>query len=138
MTDSPTKLYTIWKLPSTSNPLCTIYKENPNAEVEIDPFTGEEIDNSVSIGNQLLRHFVISTEIKLGKMSYFQLGYNFRRAIELAYDERKGMSGFTYGLGLQIKKIGISYAYANYAKGFLANSVSLKLDFKNFYRKTNN
>lgn len=115
-----------------------LYKEDPNRVVEIDPFTGEEIDNSVNFGNQLLRHFVISTEIKLGKRSYFQLGYNFRRAIELAYDERKGMSGFTFGLGLQIKKIGISYAYANYAKGFLANSVSLKLDFKNFYRKINN
>lgn len=115
-----------------------LYQEDPNKKVEIDPFTGEEIDNSVSFGNQLLRHVVIGTEIKLGKISYFQLGYNFRRAIELAYDERNGMSGFTFGLGLQIKKIGISYAYANYAKGFLANSVSLKLDFKNFYRKINN
>ncbi len=64
--------------------------------------------------DKLFRHFVFALNINLGKRIEISAGYNHMRRSELAIDEKKGMSGFSYGVGLYLNKFIVHFAQSHY------------------------
>ena len=90
----------------------------PNSEidaVEIDPVTGEVINNNnFEFGDILMRHLSLGTEILISENFHFRFGYNYRRRQELKVAEKPGTAGFSYGLSMKISRFHLSYGRATY------------------------
>ena len=57
--------------------------DDPNATVNIDPTTGEVIEDKVTSAEKVFLHLVPSAEILLSENFMLRLGYNFRRRQEM-------------------------------------------------------
>ncbi len=78
-----------------------------------DP-NGNEIEEDISLIDEISRHFIIGAEIFPRKSFTFRLGYNFRRKAELSLQDQSFMSNIDFGFGLRLRKFEINYAYAKY------------------------
>lgn len=86
-----------------------------DAETVVDPLTGEVVEqNEFEFGDRLMRHVILGAELLLGDNFAFQFGYNYRRRQELKLEERPGTAGFSWGLGVNIKRFRIQYGRAIY------------------------
>lgn len=83
--------------------------------VVIDPLTGLVVENTKNnFGDRLMRHVIIGTEFLLGESFKLNMGYNYRRRQELKLEDRPGTAGFSWGIGLNMKRFALSYGRAIY------------------------
>lgn len=82
---------------------------DPNAQ-NTDPITGETVTTTPGFGNMLMRHIVVGGELSPSDNFNIQLGYNFRRSMEMKPSTRQSTAGFTFGIGLKIAKFRLNYA----------------------------
>jgi len=111
--------------------------EDPNKETELDPFTGEPVNNNNSwdFGDKLMRHAVIGVEFAPGKGNFLvQLAYNYRRRQELKIASRTAMVGFSFGFGIKISKFKLSYSHANYHLAGGTNTFTITTNFSDFLK----
>lgn len=82
------------------------------------------------LGDKILRHLILSGEIYFGENFRARLGYDYMQQKEMVLTTYRGLSGFSLGFGLQIKKYSIDYAYevASVAGGNHYFSISTDLD----------
>ncbi|HKL03876.1 MAG TPA: type IX secretion system protein PorQ [Cryomorphaceae bacterium] len=107
--------------------------EQGSETTEIDPITGEEVSNvNDGFGENLMRHLVLNAEIIVTKNIHLRVGYNYNRRQQLKIESRPGGGGFTYGLGVRIAKIHISYARAAYSLAGASNHFTLGVKFDDF------
>lgn len=71
-------------------------------------------DKDISFGDLLLNHVVLGVEIAPSDRFYLAAGYNCKRGHELKADGGSKWTGVTLGGGLQLKRIKLGAAYANY------------------------
>ena len=64
--------------------------------------------------DKLFRHLNFNGEFYLGKALTARIGYNHLRRQELSLAMRRTMGGFSFGLGLQIKRFQLNYGSAIY------------------------
>lgn len=108
---------------------------DPNAEPEVDPFTGELINKKGwDFGDKLMRHLAIGGEFIPGKGNFsVRLGYNYRRRAEMRIASRKAMVGFSWGFGFKISKINLSYARATYSLAGATNHITITTKLSDFF-----
>ena len=82
----------------------------------IDPITGETVTKKSAdkFGDNLMRHFTLGAEFTIAKVIALRGGYNYGRRQELKTETRKGMVGFSFGLGLNFKRFSIDYGRSLY------------------------
>jgi hypothetical protein len=85
-----------------------------------------------TIGDKVMRHLTIGTELVLGKNFGILVGYNHQRRKEMAPDVRPGVSGYSWGLSFKISKIQITYASMAYFPGFNANLFTFSSSLNDF------
>jgi hypothetical protein len=56
--------------------------------------------------------------------------------MELAFNERRGLSGFSFGLQLALNRWGFSYSYALYNTAASNNALSLYVNIGEFFPKS--
>lgn len=108
--------------------------ENAVDEPEIDPFTGEIIEEKGwDFGDKLMRHVVVGGEFIPGNGNFsVRLGYNYRRRTEMQIASRKALVGFSWGFGLKISKLKLSYARATYSLAGATNHFTITTNLKDF------
>lgn len=106
--------------------------DDPNEPAQIDPNTGQAIISTPTVVDKALRHIVVNNEIILSNNFMLRVGYNFRRRAELAVDVKPGSVGLTYGLGIRLKKLHLSYGRGAYHIGGIPNNFTLALRFADF------
>jgi hypothetical protein len=107
---------------------------DPTLKPTIDPTTGEEIPvEAPGFFNKLGRHMVIGTEL-VAKNFSIGFGYNFRRRQELKVTDKAGISGFSFGLGMNIKKIRFSYGLASYNRAGISNHITVAININEWMR----
>ncbi len=86
-----------------------------------------------------LRHLIAGVEILPSKSFYIAIGYNYQRRQEMKLDTYSGLTGFSTGLGINLKKFSFNYGIAKYhAVGSSQNfTISLNLN-KIFYNGRKN
>jgi hypothetical protein len=108
--------------------------EDPNDQVEIDPTTGEVIEDKVTRAEKALLHLVPSTEILLGKNFMLRVAYNYRRRQELVLPNKPALTGVSFGIGLRVSRIHISYGYSQLHLAGISNTFTLAARFADFKR----
>lgn len=106
--------------------------EDPNAAVQIDPTTGETIVDEKNGIERALLHVVPSAEILLSKNFMLRVAYNFRRRQELVLPDKPAITGVSFGVGLRVSKIHISYAYSQLHLAGISNTFTLACRFADF------
>lgn len=106
--------------------------EDPNAQIQIDPTTGEVIETKVTTAEKALLHAVPSAEILLGRNMMLRVAYNYRRRQELVLPEKPALTGVSFGIGLRISKLHISYGYSQLHLAGISNTFTLAARFADF------
>ncbi|MBK7555410.1 MAG: type IX secretion system protein PorQ [Flavobacteriales bacterium] len=109
--------------------------DDPNAQVNIDPTTGEVITEKVTFMDKALLHVIGNVEILLGKNLHVRFGYNYRRRQELSIEEKPGLAGISFGAGIRVAKIHVSYGYAQYHLAGASNSFTVAVRFNDFKKQ---
>ncbi len=94
--------------------------------------TTDEEDNSISFGNNLLRHMVVGVEFLPFKNFYLATGFNPMRRYELANNNNKSTVGWSWGFGVKIYKFHISYGSARYHLAATSNHFSITTNLSAF------
>ncbi len=89
----------------------------------------------MSIGDNALRHLSLGGELNLSKHFVVRFGYNHMRRKEASPDQKRGTTGFSWGLGFKINKFHISYGSASLFPGYNSNQFSLLCNLGEFYKK---
>lgn len=109
---------------------------DPNSQTQqIDLATGEPIIKKFTFVDKLARHATIGTELLLSDNFNLRVGYNHQKRKELAIASRNSTVGFSWGFGIKIKKIDISYGSARYHLAGSTNMFSLSLNPNDFFKK---
>ncbi len=109
---------------------------DPNTQTQIDPTTGATIVKKVTSVDRALLHIVPNAEILFGPNFMVRLGYNYRRRQELAFDVKPGLSGVSFGIGLKVSRLIISYSYAQFNPAGASNTFTLAMRFSDLKRST--
>lgn len=88
----------------------------------------------ISFGDNLFRHFVIGTEFIPTRNFYVAFGYNQRQHKENRDSQVGGAAGISWGLGLRVAKIDISYGMGKYHTAGAANSITLSTNLNRFVK----
>ena len=112
--------------------------DDPDADNQTDIFgrTSEKGAFSKSIDN-LFRHLIFNGEFLIGRAEQFRIrfGYNHLRKQELKVSTFRSLSGFSFGLGFNIKKIKIDYGVGYYHISGANNHLSLRLNMDRIFNK---
>ena len=108
---------------------------DPNASVTIDPTSGEVITEKVSFMDKALLHVIGNVEILLGKNMHLRFGYNYRRRQELKIEEKPGLAGISFGAGIRVARIHVSYGYAQYHLAGANNSFTVAIRLSDFRKQ---
>jgi hypothetical protein len=87
------------------------------------------------ISDQVMRHLIFGVEFFPIKNFYIRAGYNYQRRQELKIDTHASTVGFSWGLGLSIKWIQLSYGRATYSLAGASNHFSITTDLSAFYKR---
>lgn len=74
------------------------------------------------------RHFVFGVELFPSGKIYLRIGHNIRQSRELKLNDRAGFVGYTFGLGLRLKKFSLSYAFDAYHLAGRSNHITFSMN----------
>lgn len=103
--------------------------DDPYQAAQVDPTTGELIEDKVSTAEKALWHIVPNAEVLFGQNFMLRFGYNYKRRQELNLAEKPGLTGMSLGIGLKVSKLHLSYAFAQFYPGSASNTISLAVRF---------
>jgi hypothetical protein len=112
------------------------YDDPLNPTSTTDPFTGQNLTKSplATFADKAFRHLGVGIELNIGKAFYATLGYSYRQMVEMKAAETFNLSGFSFGLGLNVKGFKISYARNNYHLVQAPNFISVTTSLERFFR----
>lgn len=94
--------------------------------------SGEAVTKNISFADMLFRHFIFGVDLTPGENFYLSVSYNHRRAQELALDDMKTMSGFSFGGGLKLKKFHLDFAASEYQTGIWTYEFTVSTNLNSF------
>ena len=88
------------------------YDDPLDLEGNYDPISGttKEKSGAAKFADNLMRHIVFGGEIYIGKNLVLRAAYNYGMRQNLQTPTKKGMCGFSYGIGVNIWKLSINYS----------------------------
>jgi len=89
----------------------------------------------ITFGDNILRHVTLGTELLLGEFTHIRIGYDHQMRKELSPSERKKLTGFAWGFGVQLYKIHFNYASSAFFPGITTNQFSAVFNISSFYTK---
>jgi hypothetical protein len=109
---------------------------NPNKRNKtIDLETQKEKVEKIPIPEKAMRHINFVGEMLFSENFNLLFGYNYQRRKELSPEQRKVMTGFSWGLSLNLLKFRFTYGMASYYPGKPSFNFSLLKNMSDFKRK---
>ncbi len=94
-----------------------------------------EVNRFDIFADKLMRHTVFGVEFLLGENFHFDLGYNYKRRMEMKMDNWPGLVGFSWGFGFRIAKFHVAYGNSRYHLAGGTNHFSLTVNLSEFYNR---
>ena len=107
-----------------------VNKRNKNIDLE----TGQVKVDPVPFGDKVMRHFNFGAELMFSDNFQLRGGYNHQRRKELAPENSKGSTGFSWGAGIGIKNFKIDYAMVVYFPGVTTSMFGVSKNLSDFKR----
>jgi hypothetical protein len=108
------------------------YANTNSRNKEIDLETNQIKNQELKFGEKAMRHVIFNTEFVFSDNFQIRAGYNHQRRAELGPENRRAATGFSWGLGIGVKKLKISYGSAGYFPGLASNYFSVSRDLSGF------
>jgi len=110
---------------------------NSNRTNTVNTLNSDEANQAwlEDFADKLMRHLAFGVEFIPLESFQVRAGYNYMRRQELKLDTRAAMVGFSWGFGLKISGIAISYGRASYHLAGATNHFTLSTDFSAFTGK---
>ncbi|MDX1651817.1 MAG: type IX secretion system protein PorQ [Brumimicrobium sp.] len=103
---------------------------DPNLEPTIDPLTGEEVPvPKAGFGEKLGRHFIFQVEVLGGDLLRIRGAFDYHLRRQMLVQNRPGMGGFSFGVGLNFKRFSIDYGLKIFSSAGFNNLLTLRTDF---------
>lgn len=84
--------------------------------------------------DKLFRHFVFAADVYIANMVEIDIGYNYLRRQELNIgNSGNGLTGFSLGVSLLLKKLQIRYARSHYQNNTAYNQFGLNLTLNQYF-----
>jgi hypothetical protein len=116
------------------NQFLNLATEDPLLAGKTDAF-GQPLEQNLTFADKLSRHVALGSEIVLGKSLNLRVGYNFMNRREMTLDQRKGVTGFTFGAMVRIKRIEVAYSAARVHVVGSSHNVSIAINTKQIFAK---
>jgi hypothetical protein len=93
---------------------------DPNLKPKIDVLTGEIIAvKNPGFGEKIMRHFTYQVELIMSKNLHLRTAFDYHRRQELKLDQKPGVAGFSFGIGMYFKRFSLDYGLIAFsAAGF--------------------
>ena len=102
---------------------------------EIDLQTGLVKNRELGFGEKAMRHVIFNTELVFSENFQIRAGYNHQRRAELGPENRRALTGFSWGVGIGIKKLYLSYGSAGYFPGVATNYFTVSRNLSRLKKK---
>jgi hypothetical protein len=100
---------------------------DPSLKPTVDPLTGDTIPVPVSsFGEKLARHFTYQAEIILSKNIHIRAAFDYHHRQEMKVVSKPAMAGFSFGVGLNFKRLTVDYGLAIHSQAGYTNMLSLR------------
>ncbi len=87
------------------------------------------------LADEIFRHVVIGVEANIKKIVYIDFAYNHQRRMEYKQDTRRGLAGFSFGLGLRIKQFSFHAGLSALPLKQTQAHISLNINTAGFVKK---
>lgn len=104
---------------------------------KIDLQTGEPIEDKIGLGDKIMRHVILGTELVFSKNFNVRFGLNYQRRMEMSLPDYRGFAGFAWGFSLRLLKTNISYANGGFFPGKGTHQISLLLNLNELRKQQN-
>jgi len=103
------------------------YNDPLHPTIKINSLTGDTTFTAKSalISDKIFRHIVFGGELRIAKALQLRLSYNYKQRKEMLIDTRKGMVGFSWGIGIKVKGFRFDYARSAYHLAGSPNFISI-------------
>lgn len=112
-----------------------LYQNLNKPSLQKDLSTGEIIPENINLGNKVMSHLVIGSELLLGKSLYLAFGYNYLRRWEMGLRDLAGSAGFSWGFGIRISRLHFAYGRATTLTSNATDHLSLILNLQSRSKK---
>lgn len=103
--------------------------DNPADVQSTNLFGTEEEDTKEKkyFADKLFRHFIFGAELLLGKRVLVSASYNHLRRSDMVITDKTGMTGFAYGIGLDLNRFQVHFARSHYHIAGAYNELGLDI-----------
>lgn len=98
---------------------------NQSTEIFIDPTRTTSTKKYTF--DKMLRHLALGTELKISKAFYIRAGYNHLLRSEMKLSSGNGLTGYSMGLGIHLKKIEIDYGYQKTSRAASTHAITVQM-----------
>lgn len=102
---------------------------------EIDLETGQVKNQELGFGEKAMRHVLFNIELVFSEKFQLRTGYNHQRRAELGPENRRAMTGFSWGFDIGVKKLRLGYGSAGYFPGIASNYFTVSRDLTSFKKR---
>ena len=88
--------------------------------------------DEIGFVDMAFRHAVFSAEILPSKNMYLAISYNHRRRMEMAMENFKSVSGFSFGAGIKVYKFHVGFGASQFQLGHMAYQFSISTTLNEF------
>lgn len=106
-----------------------------NGDYDAITKTKKEKTNGAKFADRLMRHIVFGGEIYIGKNLVLRAAYNYGTRQNLKTPTKKGMCGFSYGVGVNIWHLSISYSRSEMHIYGSPNYITVSTNLDRFVKK---
>jgi hypothetical protein len=113
-----------------------IVYQDPNQKPTYDALTGDTIAvNTPGFMEKLANHLNLQVELIASKSLHFRTGFDFHRQQQLRVFNRPGLAGFSFGVGIYLKKVRLDYGVLIYSKAGQNHAVGISTNLSDWKRK---
>ncbi|MFM7683891.1 MAG: type IX secretion system protein PorQ [Bacteroidota bacterium] len=113
-----------------------IVYQDPNEKPTYDALTGDTIPvNKPGFMEKLAHHLNLQVELIASKSLHFRTGFDFHRQQQLRVYNRPGLAGFSFGVGIYLKKVRFDYGVMIYSKAGQNHAVGLSTNLSDWKKK---
>ncbi|MGB1103198.1 MAG: type IX secretion system protein PorQ [Crocinitomicaceae bacterium] len=106
---------------------------DPTLGPTVDQLTGDTIPPpSATFAQKVAYHTNFGFELVPSDNFFFRIGFNYQRRDALGIVDRKGASGFSFGLGLRTKRFEFNYGLSFYSAAGASNVFGITTNFSSW------
>lgn len=110
--------------------------DDPAVNENTNIFSSDTVESEPEkfTGDKILRHLIVGGEFYFGKNFSVRAGYDHLTRRELSLTTKRGLTGFSMGFGLKIKKYQLDYTHEFYSVAGGNNMITLSANLHQFMK----